>query len=34
MARKEYHAFLDAWKAADADLPQPREAQREMAQLH
>lgn len=33
MARKEYRAFLDAWKDADADLAQVKDAQREMAQL-
>jgi tetratricopeptide (TPR) repeat protein len=34
MARKEYRAFLDAWKGADANLPQTHDAQREMARLH
>ena len=32
-ARKEYEAFLDAWKTSDTDLPQVHEAQRELAQL-
>ena len=34
MARKEYRAFLDAWKEADAGLSPTHDAQREMAQLH
>jgi DNA-binding winged helix-turn-helix (wHTH) protein/tetratricopeptide (TPR) repeat protein len=34
IARKEYSAFLDAWKGADSNLPQLKEAQRELAQLH
>lgn len=32
-ARKEYRAFFDAWKDADADLPLVQDARRELAQL-
>ena len=34
LALKEYQGFLDAWKGADANLPQLEQARREMAQLH
>ena len=34
LARSEYRAFLDAWRDADADLPQLQDAHREIAQLH
>jgi len=32
-ARKEYRAFLDAWKDADPDMPFLADAKRELAQL-
>jgi thioredoxin-like negative regulator of GroEL len=33
-ARKEYMAFLAAWKNADADLKLVGDARRELAELH
>lgn len=33
-ARKEYRAFLDAWKDADSGFPLFEDAKRELAQLH